>query len=128
MTVFSMLMPIATQAPLLAQQAGAAAGGSAQQQPGLFGGPMVLFPLLFIMMYFILIRPQRQKQKEQESTQKSIQPGDEVVTIGGAHGVVTTVHEKTVTVRVAEGKIEFDRTAIAQRRPKVSEAEVVEKK
>jgi preprotein translocase subunit YajC len=82
---------------------------------------MIMMVLMVVMLYFVMIRPQRQKQKEQENTQKSLQPGDEVVTIGGAHGVVTTVHEKTVTVRMAEGKIEFDRSAIAVRRPKVSE-------
>ncbi len=79
------------------------------------GGPnmFIMMALMMVMMWFILIRPQRKKQKEQESLQKALSPGDEVVTIGGAHGVVTTVHEKTVTVRVAEGKIEFDRSAIA---------------
>ena len=79
------------------------------------GNPVVFMLLMLVMMYFVLIRPQRKKQKESENTQKALQPGDEVVTIGGAHGVVTTVHEKTVTVRVAEGKIEFDRSAIALR-------------
>lgn len=82
---------------------------------GLFGNPLVFMILMFVVMYFILIRPQQKRQKEAQNLQKSIAPGDHVVTIGGAHGTVTTVHEKTVTVRVAEGKIEFDRTAIASR-------------
>ena len=73
-------------------------------------------------MMFVMFRSQKQKQKEAEETQKSLKSGDEVVTIGGAHGIVTTVKEKTVVVRVAEGKIEFDRSAIATRIAK-SEAE-----
>ena len=55
-----------------------------------------------------------------------MQPGDEVVTIGGAHGVITSVREKTVLVRVNEGKIEFDRSAIAQRIPKESSSGVID--
>lgn len=88
---------------------------------GLFGNPLIFMILMFVMMYFILIRPQQKKQKEAQNLQKNLAPGDEVVTIGGAHGVVTTVHEKTVTVRVAEGKIEFDRSAISSRITPVAE-------
>lgn len=97
---------LAQSAPAGGQPAG---GGSSM---------MIMMVLMFIMMYFILIRPQRQKQKAQEMMQKAMQPGDEVITIGGAHGTITTVKEKTVIVRVNEGKIEFDRSAIAQRLPK----------
>ena len=86
-----------------------------QSPGGLFGNPLVFMILMMVMMYFILIRPQQKKQKEAQNLQKALAPGDEVVTIGGAHGTITTVHEKTVTVRIAEGKIEFDRSAIAQR-------------
>lgn len=87
---------------------------------GLFGGPAIFFPLMLVMMYFLLIRPQQQKQKLLDTTQKGLQAGDEIVTVGGAHGVVTSVHEKTVIVRVAEGKIEYDRSAIANRTPKTA--------
>jgi len=122
MTVFSMLMQIGSGAPWLAQQAGAAGA----QSP--LGNPMLMLPLLFIIMYFVMIRPQNKKRKEQESTQKSIQPGDEVVTIGGAHGVVTTVYEKTVVVKMVEGKIEFERSAIANRQGKNAGLEKGEEK
>ena len=94
--------------------------------PPTAGGPnfMIMMVLMFVVMYFILIRPQKKKQKETENLQKAIEPGDEVITIGGAHGVVTTVRENTLIVRVAEGKIEFDRTAIARKVPKAVEATV----
>ncbi|MFZ4596571.1 MAG: preprotein translocase subunit YajC [Verrucomicrobiaceae bacterium] len=120
----TLALTTAHAAALLAQ---ATTPGSPQQPGGILGNPMVFMILMFVMMYFILIRPQRNKQKEQEDLQKNLQSGDEVVTIGGAHGVVTTVREKTVTVRVAEGKIEFDRSAIARKVPKVVEAEVIKK-
>ncbi len=106
------------QAPIFAYAATflAQQGAPSQPQPGgLFGSPIVFFVLMFVMMYFLLIRPQRKKQKEAESMQKAISPGDEVVTIGGAHGVVTSLKEDTVVVRMVEGKVEFDRSAIARR-------------
>ncbi len=100
---------------IFAQAAGAGGAG------GFMGNPLIFMGLMMVMMYFLLIRPQRQKQKEAENTQKALQAGDEVVTIGGAHGVVTSLKEKTVIVRFVEGKAEFDRSAIALRKPKDEE-------
>jgi preprotein translocase subunit YajC len=110
-----------TTAQVAALLAQAAPG---QQPQGGGGSMMIMMVLMMVMFYFLLIRPQRQKQKETENLQKAIQAGDEVVTIGGAHGTVTSVRENTITVRVAEGKIEFDRSAIARRVTKTVEATV----
>ena len=108
-------MAQAFNAPLiLADAAGAAPAGAG----GILGSPLVFFPLMLVMMYFLMIRPQQQKQKQIESTQKALQAGDEIVTVGGAHGVITSLREKTVIVRMDEGKIEYDRSAIATRIPK----------
>jgi preprotein translocase subunit YajC len=117
----TLALTTAHAAALLAQ---AAPAGQPQQPGGLFGNPMVFMILMLVVMYFILIRPQRQKQKETEKLQKAIEPGDEVITIGGAHGVVTSVREHTIIIRVSEGKIEFDRSAIARKVPKAVEATV----
>jgi preprotein translocase subunit YajC len=117
--MFPTLMGQLSSLPAVLAQASSSSSG--QPQPGgLFGNPMVFMVIMMVVMYFILIRPQRTKQKTQEAMQKAMSPGDEVVTIGGAHGVITSVREKTVLVRVNEGKIEFDRSAIAQRLPKES--------
>lgn len=97
------------------------------QPTGMLGNPMVFMILMMVVMYFILIRPQRKKQKEADELQKGLSTGDDVITIGGAHGVVTSVKGSTVILRMAEGKIEFDRTAIARRIPKMVEAEVEKK-
>lgn len=107
-------------APLLAQ-------APAAQSPT--GGPnfMIMMGLMLVMMYFVLIRPQRKKQKEAEALQKALAPGDEVVTIGGAHGIITSLKEKTVIVRVAEGKIEFDRSAVSGKVGKADKTEPAEK-
>lgn len=76
---------------------------------------MQFVPLIFIFVifYFLLIRPQQKKQKEHAKLVAGVQSGDTVVTSAGIHGVVTNVKEKTVLVRVADNvKIEFDRAAI----------------
>ncbi len=67
--------------------------------------PMVL---LFAAMYFLMIAPQRKKQKEHDRMLKSLETGDEVVTTGGIFGVITNVKEDRFVVRIAEDtKIEI---------------------
>lgn len=67
--------------------------------------PMVL---LFAAMYFLMIAPQRKKQKEHEKMLKALESGDEVVTTGGIYGVITNVKEDRFVVRIAENtKIEI---------------------
>ena len=93
---------------LLAQAAEAAPA------PSLFGSPTMIMLPLFVMMWFLFIRPQRQRQKDAEALVKALKVGDDVVTIGGIHGVITSIKEKTAVVRIADTvKVEFDRTAIA---------------
>jgi preprotein translocase subunit YajC len=78
------------------------------------GNPMIMMVLMLVMMYFLLIRPQRQRQKQQDSMQSTLKAGDHVTTIGGAHGIVASIREKTVMVKVADNvRIEFDKSAIA---------------
>ena len=74
------------------------------------GGQLMTFLpmiLLFAAMYFLMIAPQRKKQKEHEKMLKSLESGDEVVTTGGIYGVITNVKEDRFVVRVADNtKIE----------------------
>ncbi len=73
--------------------------------------PMIL---IMVMFYFVLIRPQRKAQKAQEEMRKNIRVGDKVVTVGGVHGLVSGMTDKTVSLKVAEGlSIKFDRSAVA---------------
>jgi preprotein translocase subunit YajC len=91
----------------------AAAPAGAQQQPNIF---MSMMPLIFIFVifYFLLIRPQQKKAKEHAKLVSSLKTGDEVVTSAGIHGVISNVKEKTVIVKIADNvKVEFDRAAIA---------------
>ncbi len=75
--------------------------------------------LMFVIMYFLLIRPQRQRQKELEARVAQLRVGDKVVTSAGIHGLVTNVKERTLMVKVADNvKIEFEKSAIASTTPK----------
>lgn len=74
------------------------------------GGLMTFLPmiLLFAAMYFLMIAPQRKKQKEHEKMLKSLESGDEIVTTGGIYGVITNVKEDRFVVRIADNtKIEI---------------------
>lgn len=53
---------------------------------------------LFLIMYFIMIRPQKKKEKETQSMRKSIQIGDEVITVGGIVGIVVKLADDTVVI------------------------------
>jgi len=89
----------------------APAGGAAPG--GLLGNPLVFMVLMIVMMYFLLIRPQRKRQQEHEALIKSLSVGDHVVMSGGEHGIVTSLHDKTLKVKVADNvKVEYDRSAV----------------
>ncbi len=85
-----------------------------QQSPGYL--LIQMFPLifLFLLLYFMMIRPQQKKQKEHQQMINNIKKNDEVVTIGGIHGVIVNVKEKTFVIRVDDNvKIEVDKPSIA---------------
>ena len=75
---------------------------------------LVTFGLIIVIFYFLIIRPQRKKQKETQSMLSSLRKGDKIATAGGIRGVVTAVKESTVTVKVDDNtKIEFNKSAIS---------------
>lgn len=76
---------------------------------------MAPIAIIFLIFYFLMIRPQNKKQKETEKMIAALKKGDKIVTIGGIHGVVSTTKEQTVIVKVDDNaKMEFSRSAIAQ--------------
>jgi preprotein translocase subunit YajC len=71
------------------------------------------FIFIFVIFYFLLIRPQQKRQKDHQKLVESIKTGDKVVTNSGIHGVIANVKDKTVLIKVADNvKLEFDRAAI----------------
>lgn len=96
-----------------AQAAAPAAGGP--------GGLMSFLPLvlMFVVLYFVMIRPQMKRQKETKAMLDALAKGDEVVTQGGVIGKISKLGESFVSVEVANGvELQLQRAAIVQVLPK----------
>ena len=73
--------------------------------------PIVLMGVIF---YFLLYRPQKKEQQKRANLLNSLKKGDKVVTIGGMHGVITSINDKTVVLKVADKvELEFSRSAVS---------------
>ncbi|HOO15156.1 MAG TPA: preprotein translocase subunit YajC [Candidatus Marinimicrobia bacterium] len=96
--------------------AGATGGGSGAQPANPILS-LLPFLLIILLMYFLMIRPQAKKQREKAKMLQEIQPGDEIVTIGGIYGKVEGVKDKNILiVRVAKDvKINISRSAVASK-------------
>lgn len=94
-------------------------------QAGQGGSPdpfSFLFPmaLIFLIFYFLMIRPQQRRQKEHDQLLKSIEKGDRIVTTGGLHAVVTGTSDDVLTVEIANVKgervrVKLDRARVERR-------------
>tara|TARA_B100000212_G_C27311091_1_gene505789 strand:- start:459 stop:785 length:327 start_codon:yes stop_codon:yes gene_type:complete len=89
-----------------------APSGSEQGPGGLMGFlPMIL---IFVAFYFLLIRPQRQKQKKHEKMIAALEKGAKVKTVGGVFGTITGVKDDRFVLRIAESvKIEVAKEAVS---------------
>lgn len=73
--------------------------------------------LIFVVFYFLLIRPQRKQEKERQKMLAGLNKNDEVVTTGGMHGTIVNLKEKTLTLRIDENvKVEVERNCIAYKK------------
>ena len=99
-----------------AQTAPAAAAGGDMQSSLMSMLPLVL---MFVVLYFVMIRPQMKKQKEHRSMIDAIAKGDEVATAGGLLGKITKLGDAYLTLEVAAGvEVQLQRSAIVQVLPK----------
>ncbi len=74
----------------------------------------VTFGLIIVIFYFLIIRPQKKRDRETKEMLAAIKKGDKVVSIGGIHGTVVAVKETTIVVKVDDNtRIEFSRNAIS---------------
>jgi preprotein translocase subunit YajC len=87
-------------------------GGAAQSSPGFTIGWLVFMVAIF---YFVMIRPQRRREKERKALIEAVKTGNRVLLTSGILGEVANVREKTLIIRIAEKtKIEVLKTAVAQ--------------
>lgn len=89
-------------------------GGGSAEKPGILG--MVLpFAVMFAVLYFLMIRPQQKKMKEQQNLMGSLKQGDEVLTSSGLLGKITGVTDKVVTLEIADNvRVKILKSQIAQ--------------
>ncbi len=92
-------------------------------QTSALGSMLIPFICIGVIFYFLIIRPQTKRQKEQEKLIKSLKTGDKVVTSGGIHGLIANVKETTVIIKIADSvKIEVDKSAVSVVSKKPEEA------
>ena len=95
-----------------------AAASDAQPDPLMSFLPLIL---IFVVFYFLLIRPQTKRAKEHKKMLEGLAKGDEIVTNGGLLGRITQVGENFVQVKIAEGvEVKVQRQAVANLMPKGS--------
>jgi preprotein translocase subunit YajC len=93
-----------------AEGAGAtgAAGGASQW------GILIVMPLIILVFYFLVMRPQNKKQKEAKKMLESLRKGDRIVTIGGLRGTVVSVKDDVVVLKVDDNtKLEYSKNAVS---------------
>ena len=85
---------------------------AAEPSPFLQFVPLIF---LFVVFYFLLIRPQQKKQKDHADMVSKLEKNDEVITSGGVHATVVSVGEKTASLRIADNvRIEIEKSSIGQ--------------
>ena len=88
---------------------------------------IIILVAMLVLMYFLLIRPQRANQRKAQDMLASLKPGDEIITIGGIYGDVVEVEDDKVVLEIAEDvHIEVTRRAIANIVPPAVEEEPTE--
>ncbi len=82
------------------------------QAPGFMGFlPLII---IFLIFYFLIIMPQRKQQKKHKEMVQNLQKNEEVVTVGGMHGIIVNIKEKTFVLRIDDNtRIEVDKSAIS---------------
>lgn len=114
MNLLSLNAILAQASNAVAQGTNGAAGPMQESQQAQMIKTVSMLGIMIFLFYFLLIRPQSKKAKEQAAMLKTIKPGDKVITGSGIVGIVVAVKEKegTVSLRSAETKLEVLKSAI----------------
>ncbi len=84
---------------------------------------LIVMVAVFVLMYFMMIRPQKKRQKEEQEMRSSVEIGDEIITIGGIVGKVVTIREEDIVIETGADrtKIKFQRWAINTNKTKMEQ-------
>lgn len=92
----------------------AAGGGAAGGLSGLLTGPLPMLVLMFVVFYFLLIRPQQKKTKALREMLGALKAGDQIVTSGGIYGRITGISDQTLVIEIApQVRIKVQRASVA---------------
>ena len=95
------------------------AGGEGEADPNSTWYTIGFLVLIFVVFYFLMIRPQRKRQKEHQQMTQELQAGDNVITIGGIYGRIKSVSEDSVVIEVESGTtIRMAKSSVAGRQQK----------
>lgn len=84
-------------------------GGQGSMMPTL-----LMFGLMFVAFYFLMLRPQMKKQKQEKNFQESLKIGRRIVTTSGMHGRIAQIQEDGVVIETLSGKLKFEKAAISR--------------
>ena len=116
--MISMLLALAQQAPAAPSAPGGPGGNPMTALCGGQSGMMIPMVMIFVVFYFMLIRPQQKKQRELQDWLKQLKKGDEVVTTGGLIGKISGLSDNTVTLELQEKvRVKVLRSHIAGKPP-----------
>lgn len=88
--------------------------GGGQNAGGSMLVTLIMFASIFLIMYFLMIRPAQKRQKEHQKMLETLKKGDRVITSSGIHGTIVDMDGSTITLQVSDNcKIQFEKTAIA---------------
>ena len=108
-----MLVPFALA--LICATAAHAMGGAPAEGGANPIASLLPFALMIAVLYFLILRPQIKKQKAQQKLVDELEKGDQVVTSGGIHGVITNLKDDVITVKIAENvRIDLSRAAVSR--------------
>jgi preprotein translocase subunit YajC len=99
---------------LLPSTEAGATGAASSANPLQSYGILIVMPLIILVFYFLVMRPQNKKQKEAKKMLEGIRKGDRIVTIGGLRGTVVSVKDDAVILKVDDNtKLEYSKSAVA---------------
>ncbi|KFC18633.1 preprotein translocase subunit YajC [compost metagenome] len=75
---------------------------------------MIMIGLMVVGFYFLMIRPQMKKQKQEKNFQESLKPGAKVITTSGMHGTIFSISDDGVVLETLSGKLKFEKAAISK--------------
>lgn len=88
--------------------------GTQPDPKGQLFGQVGFILIMFVALYFALLRPQQKRQKQQAELLKAVKSGDRILTNSGIIATVVTVKDKSITIRSADAKFEITKSAIAE--------------